>query len=89
VPGYTYRAGEPAYAQVGSRKIELFTRNDGKAGSAWVKDLGEETALIAAMRSGSTLTVSGISSRGTKTVDTYSLSGISTALDRAHSACSR
>lgn len=87
VPGYLYRDGEPAYAQVGSQRIEFFTRNDGKAGSAWVKEVGDESTLVSAMRSGSTLTVSGVSKRGTKTVDTYSLTGLATALDRTHSAC--
>lgn len=87
VPGYVYRDGASVSAQVGDHRIEFFTRNDGKAGSAWVKEPGDETALVSAMRGGNTLTVSGVSKRGTKTVDTYSLNGIATALDRAHSAC--
>ena len=37
-----------------------------------------------AMRGGATLTVSGVSKKGTKTTDTFSLSGIAGALDRAH-----
>lgn len=89
VPGYAYKEGEPVYAQVGSTRTEFFTRNDGKAGSAWVKEVADEAALVAAMRGGSTLTVTGVSKRGTKTTDTYSLSGITTALDRAHSACGK
>jgi hypothetical protein len=89
VPGYAYKEGEPVYAQVGSTRTEFFTRNDGKAGSAWVKEVADETALVSAMRGGSTLTVTGVSKRGTKTTDTYSLSGITTALDRAHNACGK
>jgi hypothetical protein len=89
VPGYAYKEGEPVYAQVGSTRTEFFTRNDGKSGSAWVKEVADETALVAAMRGGSTLTVSGVSKRGTRTTDTYSLSGIATALERAHSACGK
>lgn len=89
VPGYTYKEGEPVYAQVGSTRTEFFTRNDGKAGSAWVKEASDEASLVAAMRGGSTMTVTGISKRGTKTTDTYSLSGISTAIDRAHTACGK
>lgn len=87
VPGYLYRDGQPVYAQVGSQRIEFFTRNDGKAGSAWVKEVSDEAALVSAMRSGSTLTVTGVSKKGTKTSDTYSLSGIAIALDRVHAAC--
>ena len=89
VPGYLYRDGEPVFAQVGSQRTEFFTRNDGKSGSAWVKDINDESALVAAMRGGSTLTVSGVSKKGTKTTDTYSLSGIAGALDRAHQACGK
>jgi hypothetical protein len=87
IPGYVYRDGEPVVAQVGRVKVEFFTRNDGKSGSAWVKEPADENALVSAMRSGFTLTVSGTSKRGTRTIDTYSLSGIATALDRAHDAC--
>ncbi len=89
VPGYDYKEGEPVFAQVGARKTEFFTRNDAKSGSAWVKDVADEDALVRAMRGGSTLTVTGTSKKGTKTTDTYSLSGIATALERAHTACGK
>jgi hypothetical protein len=89
VPGYLYRDGEPVWAQVGSLRTEFFSRNDGKLGSAWVKDVNDEAALVGAMRGGATLTVSGISKRGTKTTDTYSLSGIAGALERAHRECGK
>jgi hypothetical protein len=89
VPGYLYKEGEPVYAQVGANKTEFFTRNDSKAGSAWIKDVSDEDALVRAMRGGSTLTVTGTSKKGVRTTDTYSLSGIGTALTRAHEACGK
>jgi hypothetical protein len=89
VPGYPYKDGEPVIAQVGSTKIEFFTRNDGTSGSAWVKDPGDEAKLLDAMRHGSTITVSGVSQRGTHTKDTYSLNGIAAMLDKVHDACSK
>jgi hypothetical protein len=89
VPGYPYKDGEPAVAQVGSVTVEFFTRNDGTSGSAWVKDSGDEARLLEAMRHGSTITISGISRRGTHTKDTYSLGGISAMLDKVHDACSK
>jgi hypothetical protein len=89
VPGYFYKDGEPAVAEVGSDKIEFFTRNDDKSGSAWIKDPGDETKLLEAMRHGSTIAISGVSQRGTRTRDTYSLSGMSAMLDRVHDACSK
>ena len=89
VPGYAYKDGEPVIAEVGSVKIEFFTRNDGTSGSAWVKDPGDEAKLLDAMRHGSTFTVSGVSRRGTKTKDTYSLGGIAAMLDKVHDTCSK
>jgi len=89
VPGYLYKEGEPVFAQVGNRKTEFFSRNDAAAGSAWVKDVGDEDNLVRAMRSGSNLTVTGMTKKGTRTTDTYSLSGIATALTRAHEACGK
>jgi hypothetical protein len=86
-PGYTYKDGEPVFAQVGTVRTEFFTRNDGKVGTAWVKDAGEEAALVAAMRSGNKLTVTGVSKRGTHTTDTYSLNGLTAALESARTAC--
>jgi hypothetical protein len=87
VPGYPYKDGEPVVAQVGSTKVEFFTRNNGSSGSAWVKEPGDEEALLEAMKKGNTITVSGISQRGTKTRDTYSLSGITAALQTVATAC--
>lgn len=89
VPGYSYKDGEPAIAQVGSVRVEFFTRNDGASGSAWVKDSGDEARLLEAMRHGSTITISGVSRRGTHTKDTYVLAGISAMLDKVHEACSK
>ncbi len=89
VPGYLYKEGEPVFAQVGSRRTEFFTRNDGKSGSAWVKNVDDEAALVSAMRGGSTLTVTGITKKGIKTTDTYSLAGIAGAVERAHRECGK
>jgi hypothetical protein len=53
-----------------------------------VKDPADEAKLITAMQGGSTMVVTGTSLRGSTTKDTYSLSGISAALDKIHSSCS-
>ena len=44
-------------------------------------------AVQQAMRSGAKMIVTGVSSRGTKTIDTYSLSGISAAHKAIGTAC--
>jgi hypothetical protein len=41
------------------------------------------------MRAGSTMVVKGTSARGTRTTDTYSLKGVSAALDAIDKACPR
>jgi len=87
VSGYEFKADSMVTVTVGSEKFELFTKNDGDSGNAWMKDSSEEARLVAAMTRGSTAIVSGTSARGTATKDTYSLSGISGALDKAHAAC--
>ena len=87
VPGYQYKDGSKVTAEVGSEKFEFFTKNDGAAGGAWIEQQSDETRLIEAMRRGAEIIITGISKRGTMTHDTYSLAGLSEALDKAHEAC--
>lgn len=83
IVGYPYQADSKASAEVGSEKFTLFTKDDG----AWVENAAEESNLVAAMRKGATMVVRGTSTRGTNTVDNYSLSGITAALDRIAQEC--
>jgi hypothetical protein len=87
VPGYQYKDGSVATAQVGSDKFDFFTKNDGGQGGAWVKTTVDEVRLVKALRMNSEMVVTGISKRGTMTHDTYSLGGISDAIDKIHAAC--
>ena len=87
VPGYEYKEGSLVNVRIGSDKFELFTKNDGDTGGAWVQDVGTVGRLIDSMKRGSQLIVTGTSERGTLTKDTYSLAGISAALDKIHSSC--
>jgi hypothetical protein len=87
VPGYEYKKDSTVTAQIGPDKFEFFVKNDGGAGNAWVQDAADEAKLVDAMKRGSTIVVTGTSQRGTVTKDTYSLNGISAALDKIHSAC--
>ena len=52
-----------------------------KADSAWMENAAEEPQLVAALRAGRSMTVSATSSRGTNTSYTYSLSGVTAALN--------
>lgn len=81
--GYPLKTGTEATAQVGSTTFALYTQGDG----AWIKNRAEEAHMVDAMRQGDTAVVKGESSRGTQTTDTYSLRGLSEALDRVAQEC--
>jgi len=67
----------------GGNKFTMFTEKD----SAWIENPAQEADLIGAMQKGNRMTVVGKSRRGTLTTDTYSLSGISAALDAIAKEC--
>ena len=85
--GYQGKEGGAAALAVGSDKFTFFIRNNGKEGSAWLQQLGDNDRLIAAMTSGVSAVASGTSSKGTKTSDTYSLAGFNDAMAKVHAAC--
>ncbi len=87
VAGYPYKDGSKATIEVGGASFSFTTVNQGTEGGAWIPDGATEQKLIAAMRGGSKMVVKGTSRRGTNTTDTYSLSGISGALDRINQEC--
>jgi Invasion associated locus B (IalB) protein len=67
----------------GGSNFTMFTDND----SAWIENPSQEADLIAAMQKGTNMTVVGKSRRGTQTTDTYSLSGITAALEAMAKEC--
>ena len=81
--GYPYRDGSTVNVEIGSDSFELFTEGEW----AWPATSDEDGRLIDAMRRGSTAVVTGISSRGTTTIDTFSLIGFSAAIDDANARC--
>jgi hypothetical protein len=90
VPGYPYNETVKAVVEIGGTKFEFDTKNgEGGDGGAWMKSPNDEAKLVAAMRKGSKMVVKGTSRRGTLTTDEYSLSGISTALDKIASECAK
>ncbi|MGB0920224.1 MAG: invasion associated locus B family protein [Alphaproteobacteria bacterium] len=81
--GYPFAKDSTATAKVGSAKFTLFTENE----DAWVQNLKDQPKMIAAMRKGSRLTITGKSRRGTRTVDHYSLSGFTKAYQTISREC--
>ncbi len=81
--GYPFKPSTDASAEIGADKFAMYTLNDG----AWIKNVAEEARMVDAMRKGSDLTVKGVSGHGTESTDTYSLKGLSQAVDRASQEC--
>ena len=82
--GYPFGEGAKVTANIGGTKFELFTKDEG----AFVEKTEAEANLVEAMKKGSTMKIDGKSARGTATSDTYSLEGLSDALDRIAKECS-
>ena len=70
---------------VGGRRFAL----TGGGGDAWAQDKAMDAAVVAAMRSAGSMTVSARDSRGRRFSDTYSLEGAATAMDAATVGCAR
>ncbi len=87
VYGYQGKEGAAAALAVGSDKFAFFIRNNGKEGSSWLQQLTDNGRLIDAMHGGVSAVASGVSQRGTKTSDTYSLQGFNDAMAKVHAAC--
>ncbi len=83
IVGYPQKPGVDATATIGSASYVMYTQNDG----AWVKNAAEEAQMVEAMRKGADMVVKSVSTHGTKTTDTYSLKGLSQALDKVAEEC--
>ena len=81
--GYPYKEGGEVTLKIGGSTFSLFTDKD----TAWARDAKTDNAIVAAMRAGADMVVTGYSTRGTKTVDTYSLSGSTAAHNAINAAC--
>lgn len=83
--GYGFKPNTDASIEVGGAQYAMYTQGDG----GWIKNAAEEGKLVEAMRRAADLTIKGVSGRGTTSTDSYSLKGISQALDRANQECGR
>jgi invasion protein IalB len=84
IVGYPQKPNADATVTIdGSARYSMYTQDDG----AWVKNAAEEPQLVQAMRKGAEMVVRSVSTHGTKTTDTYSLKGVSDALDKVASEC--
>ena len=71
IAGYRYKPQSDVSLTIDGKSFKLFTIED----RAYAESEEDDKRIITLMKRGSRMTVVGISSRGTKTTDTYSLSG--------------
>jgi hypothetical protein len=80
---YPFKDGSKVTVEIDGAKFTMFTDRD----SAWIENPSQEPELISAMKSGTRMTVQGTSRSGTLTTDSYSLAGVTAALDAIMKAC--
>jgi invasion protein IalB len=83
--GYALKPGSESTLEVGGASYAMYTQGDG----LWIKNAAEEERMVEAMRKSADVVVKGVSAKGTETTDTFSLKGLSQALDRLAQDCRR
>ena len=83
--GYTLKPGSESTLEVGGATYAMYTQGDG----LWIKNAAEEERMVDAMRKAPDVVVKGVSAKGTETIDTFSMKGLSQALDRLAQDCRR
>ena len=84
VAGYNYKKNSNVVVKIGATTFKnLFTSGS----NAWAPDAATDKKLVQEMKRGQKLTVEGVSFKGTKTKDTYSLSGFSKAYRAISAKC--
>lgn len=84
VAGYKFMQDREVTFNIDGKTFTLFSVDT----RAWATKPSEDRALVKAMKRGNKLKVTGISSRGNKTIDTYSLKGFTAAMKKIDKACS-
>ncbi len=84
--GYPLNSTKAVEVKIGETPFNFFTSSNANAEFAWPRQ-SSDSAIIAAMRAGVSMTVTGLSQRGTTTVDTFSLSGFTAAYNKAREVC--
>lgn len=81
--GYPFAPNSTVDLKVGSQTFKLYT--DGEW--AWPEGPSEDSKIVAAMKGGAEVVLTARSARGTQTQDTFSLIGVTAAIDDAKARC--
>ena len=84
VSGYPFREGWVVKMSIDGKEFELFTLGE----MAWPNSDEDDRKLVEALKLGKEAVVVGLSSRGTTTTDTFSLLGVTAAIEDARERCS-
>jgi hypothetical protein len=82
IAGYTYQPDSTVTLEIGDQTFSLSTKDD----TAWASD-EDDPRIVEALKKGTGMIVRGVSSRGTETTDTYSLTGFTKAYNAIGEAC--
>ncbi|MBY8916406.1 invasion associated locus B family protein [Nitratireductor rhodophyticola] len=77
IAAYNFQSGSKVIVTIGNKRFSMFTQ--GK--SAWLENAAEEPQLIAAMKGGADMKIAAKSGRGNDTSYTFSLSGVTAAIN--------
>ena len=83
VVGYPFKEDSTVTVDIDGQTFTMFTKGD----SAWLLNAAEEPQLLAAMKAGKKMMVSGTSRRGNSTSYSYSLSGVTAASNKIITEC--
>ena len=78
--GFNYKSSNSIDVKIDDGNYKFYTDDD----TAWAED---DKKLIYAMKKGLVLVTSGVSGKGTKVVDTYSLKGFTSSVNRLSEDC--
>jgi hypothetical protein len=81
--GYDHEAQTELTVKIGEQVFALVTSGS----TAWSNDSKRSALMVRAMKRGSDMVVTGVSARGTKTTDTYSLAGFTVAYKAIDRTC--
>lgn len=88
--GYVFGATSKPFAVIEKDRYQMFSgvpQGGEHQFWAWLENTREEAKMVKSLRAGSSMVIKGTSARKTLTTDTYSLKGVSAALDRIATAC--
>jgi len=82
--GYPFANGSTVSVDISGTSFELFTEGEW----AWPATPADDAKLVTAMKRGANAVLTAVSTRGTRTQDTFSLLGFTAAVEDAERRCS-